>query len=146
MSDLFTYDSETGGSKGLVFIGEKILVYRRDGNTKNYPYCIDLPGGGPEPNETPFENFRREVKEEFGLDINREQLVYFRRYPSKIDRGKFAYFPVAMLPESEEKNIMFGNEGSEYLLISVDEFLEFNDLAWTYMKDRVRDYLESRKP
>jgi len=144
MSDLFKYDSKTGGSKGLVFIGEKTLVYKRDGNTKNYPFCIDLPGGGPEPNETPFETFKREVMEEFGLDIEPEQIVYYKKYPSRLEPGKVAYFPVARLSGAEEKNIRFGNEGLEYLLVSLDELLQFNDFAWPYMKDRVRDYLGSR--
>lgn len=145
MSDLFAYDSKTGGSKGLVFIGDKVLVYRRDRNTKTYPGCIDLPGGGPEPDETPFENYRREVKEEFGLCVNPEHIVYYKKYPSRLDRGKFAYFPVAKLPISEEKNIKFGDEGTEYILMSLDELLELKDLAWPYMKDRVKDYLISNR-
>lgn len=138
-----TYDPETVGSKGLVFIGDKVLVYRRDSNTKNYPTYIDLPGGGPEPDETPFENYRREIKEEFGLDIYPEQVVYYKKYPSRIEPGKFAYFPVVKLPHSEEEHIRFGNEGSEYLLVSLDELLELKDLAWPYMKDRVKDYLST---
>ena len=119
------------------------MVYRRDGNTKSYPFCIDLPGGAPEPAETPFENYRREVKEEFGLDINPEQIVYYKKYPSRIEPGKFTYFPVAQLPKIEEKNIKFGNEGSEYMLISLEELLERTDLAWPYIRDRVKDYLAS---
>lgn len=145
MSDLFTYDAKTGGSKGLVFLGEKVLVYRRDEKTKNYPSCIDLPGGGPMPGETPFENYKREIKEEFGLEINSEHIVYFKKYPSKIEPSKFAYFPVAKLPADEEKNIRFGNEGTEYLLISTEELLGLKDFAWPYIKDRVKDYLASDK-
>lgn len=143
MKDLFKRDPKTGGSKGLVFIGDKILVYRRDGNTNNFPHCIDLPGGGPESNETPFENFKREVKEEFSLDINPEHVVYFNVYPSSIESGKVTYFPVVKLPESESKNIKLGNEGLEYLLMSTEEFLGLKDLAWPHMKERVVDYLDS---
>ena len=144
MNDLFIYDSKTSGSKGLVFIGDNVLVYRRDGKTSNYPLCIDLPGGGPRPNETPFENFKREIMEEFGLGISPEHVIYYKKYPSKIYLGKIVYFPVVKLPKKEEKNIKFGDEGLEFLLVSVDELLQFNDLAWPYMKERVRDYLESR--
>lgn len=145
MDDLFSRDPLTAGSKGLVFIGEKILVYRRDGNTTQYPFCIDLPGGGPEPNETPFENFRREVLEEFGLDVKPEHVIYSKKYSSMLEPGKNAYFPVVKFPETEEKNIIFGDEGSEYLLVSVHEFLQFDDVAWPYMKDRVKEFLESSR-
>ena len=31
------------GAKGLVFLGDKILTYRRDNKTSNKPLCIDLP-------------------------------------------------------------------------------------------------------
>jgi len=56
------------GAKGLVFLGNKILVYRRDNKTSNLPLCIDLPGGGRENDESPFDSFKREIKEEFGID------------------------------------------------------------------------------
>lgn len=70
MQELFRPDPDTIGSKGLVFIGDALLVYRRDGNTTNHPHELDLPGGAPidenkPETETPFETFRREVKEEF---------------------------------------------------------------------------------
>ena len=74
MSLFYRYDPNTIGSKGLVFIDDKILVYRRDGNTTFRPHELDLPGGAPEGKETPFETFKREVKEEFNLDISKEDL------------------------------------------------------------------------
>ena len=43
----------------------------------------------------------------------------------------------------DEKKISFGDEGLEYLLESVNEFLQFDDVAWPYMKDRVKDYLST---
>lgn len=43
-SDLYTIDPKSHGTKGLVYIGDKLLVYRRDTNTDVYPLCINLPG------------------------------------------------------------------------------------------------------
>ena len=57
------------GAKGLVYIGNEILVYRRDNNTNSEPLKLDLPGGGRDGNESAFETFSREVMEEFGLEI-----------------------------------------------------------------------------
>jgi hypothetical protein len=43
----FAEDPKIHGVKGLVYIGDKILVYTR-GTEKGIPYrgCVDLPGGG----------------------------------------------------------------------------------------------------
>jgi 8-oxo-dGTP pyrophosphatase MutT (NUDIX family) len=65
VDDFFKRDLKADGAKGLILIGSRMLVYRRDNKTKIYPLHIDLPGGGIEEGETPFEGFKREVKEEF---------------------------------------------------------------------------------
>lgn len=145
MDDFFKYDAATAGSKGLVFIGDKVLVYRRDGQTTIHPLEIDLPGGGPEGRETPFETFKREVKEEFGLEIHEEDIKYVRKYPSKLTPGKFGYYPVAKLPEDVEQHIVFGNEGSEYLLLALDDYLARDD-AWAVFQDRAADYSSDSSP
>ena len=51
----------------MVILGDKMLVYRRDLNTKKLPGYLDLIGGGREGEESPFDTFKREVKEEVGL-------------------------------------------------------------------------------
>lgn len=139
MEEFFKYDPQAGGSKGIVFIGDKILVYRRDNNTKLYPLHIDLPGGGPEPHETPYETFKREVSEEFGLTINCTNIVYVKKYQSSLDKGKNSYFPVAKLTYSEANNIHFGNEGIEYMLMSLKEFINLKD-AWPVLQTRAEEY------
>ncbi len=142
MDEFFIYDPLTAGSKGLVFIGDEILVYRRDQNTKLYPLSIDIPGGGPETNETPFDTFQREVKEEFGLDVVRSDIIYVKKYPSTLELNKFAYFPVAKLESHHKDDIKFGNEGTEYMLISLNDFLELKD-AWPVFQNRARDYAKT---
>lgn len=139
MDEFFIYDPLTAGSKGLVFIGDEVLVYRRDKNTKIYPRSIDIPGGGPAAGETPFDTFQREVKEEFGLDIVQSDIVYVKKYPSTLEEIKFAYFPVAKLGSHHKDNIKFGNEGTEYMLISLDEYLGLTD-AWPLFQNHAREY------
>lgn len=143
MDAFYKFDYNTAGSKGLVLIGDNALVYRRDEKTDLYPLYLDFPGGGPEGNETPFDTFRREVKEEFDLDITPENVVHVRTYPSTLFEGKIIYFPVVHLPESAANTIHFGDEGLEYLMLPVEEFVQRDD-AWPTLKERTLDYIHWR--
>ncbi len=142
MNDFFKGDDNFVGTKGLVFIGNKVLIYRRDAQAPKYPLHLDVPGGGAEPNETPFETFKREVKEEFGLDLTAEQVVYSRRYQSSLNANEFGWYAVAKLPEEQVNRIKFGNEGLEYLLMTLEEFLKQDD-AWPAYQKRAEDYANS---
>ena len=82
--------------------------------------------------------------EEFGLKIKKSDIVYFRKYPSTLFPGKNAYFPVAKLPTAELKNVTFGSEGTEWLLISIQEYLDHID-AMPFLVERTRDYLKFAK-
>lgn len=115
------------GAKGIVFLGDKVLVYRRDNKTDNNPGKIDLPGGGREGDESPFETFQREAKEEFGIDITKEEVDFSSTIPSVAEPGKKSYFIVAKLPSSKESNIVFGDEGSEWMLMTPEEFINRPD-------------------
>lgn len=142
MNDIDTFDPVNDGSKGLVFVGDKIIVYRRDHNTAVHPGEIDLPGGGREGQETPFETFQREVQEEFALAIARQDVVYGKGYVSKLDPSKHGYFIVVKLPASMESQIVLGDEGLECQLMTVEEYLARQD-AWTVFQERTRDYLNA---
>ena len=144
MDGFFQYDPLASGSKGLIFLGNDVLVYRRDNKTTTFPLQLDLPGGGTEGQETPFETFRREVMEEFGLTINPEDIVYVRRYPSTLEKGRFAYYPVARLPASDAQKIRFGHEGTGYVLMSLDSFIARKD-AWPILQKRAKDYKQSKQ-
>lgn len=45
MNEVYKYNPVVSGAKGLIFIGEKVLVYKRDNNTIDHPLMIDIPGG-----------------------------------------------------------------------------------------------------
>ena len=139
MDKFFNYDSQATAAKGLVYIGEKILVYRRDNKTTTHPLEIDLPGGGIKDMETPFQAFQREVKEEFGLYIIEENITYVRRYT---ESDKSTYFVVAKLPIEVGSDITFGNEGKEYNTITLEDYLNCKD-AWILFQERTKDYLQS---
>ena len=142
MTDLFTPDDNSSGSKGLIYIGDKLLVYRRDNKTTNHPLEIDLPGGGMEPGETPWQTFQREVKEEFNLDITPNQIAYCDDWPLATTPPKTGYFIVVRLPASAAADIVFGSEGLEYLLLTPQEYLDCPD-AWPSIQKHAKAYLDS---
>lgn len=128
------------GAKGIVMLGDNMLVYRRDGNTQNSPFCIDLPGGGREEDETPFETFKREVQEEFGLDINKDEIIFSYSFPSTIAPGEESYFFVTKNLTFKPKDIVFGNEGTEWMLMTPEEFISHPD-GIKRQQERVEKYL-----
>jgi len=130
------------GAKGVVFVGEKIVVYRRDEKAPNCPLCIDILGGGPEGDESPLETFIREVREEVSLDISKSDVVYARQYPSAMDPSREMYFFVAKLPVSFENKIKLGDEGLELFLMTPQEFLDRDD-AIKSQQEKFRAFLNS---
>jgi 8-oxo-dGTP diphosphatase len=142
VQEFFEHTPATIGSKGLVFVGDSILVYRRDGQVSTHPNELDLPGGAPEAGETPFDTFAREVYEEFGLTIHPDDVSYARKYPSTQTKGSFAFFPVVHLSGEVESHIHFGNEGTEYMLMNPEDFIARSD-AWAVLQERTQDYLNS---
>jgi 8-oxo-dGTP diphosphatase len=132
------------GVKGPIIFGKgKILVYTRDNNTQYYPGYLDLPGGGTENGETVFETYSREVKEEFGLDISREHIVYARAYMSSRFVGQTVYFLVAVLPEEDIKKIRFGSEGINPAVIDIEDYLKSEKIMPDH-KDRINKFLAER--
>ena len=145
MEVFFTYDPQCIGVKGLVVVEGKLLAYQRDQLTTNYPFCIDLPGGGAEADDTsPFQTFKRELLEEFNLELLPKHIQYVRRYTSRQNPGKYSYFPVALLPSASIQRLKLGAEGLQHMWLSFDEYLASQNLAWPTLKRRVMDYLETQ--
>ncbi|MBP6888340.1 MAG: NUDIX domain-containing protein [Candidatus Pacebacteria bacterium] len=137
--------SDFTGVKGLVFFGEQILVFRRDTKTKNFPLKVDLPGGGKENNETPFETFAREVEEEFGLTVQREDVIYSKKYPSIFDDTKIAFFVVTKSNTHKKADVIFGDEGLEFFYTTPEEYILLTD-GIPQQQIKVKDFLEATHP
>jgi 8-oxo-dGTP diphosphatase len=127
-------------SQGLLFVGSKILLYRRDKNTTSFPLHLDLPGGGRENDETPFETFQREVKEELGVSISADNLQFSCAYVNTKEPGKTSYFFVSRPLSLDESAIMLGDDGVEWLLMTPEEFVVRED-AIPHQQKRVIKYL-----
>lgn len=130
------------GCKIALICGDKVLtILRDDKDDIPCPNMWELPGGGREGNESPFECATREVYEELGIHLDEDCLLWSKIYPSVIFKDKQSVFMVGQLRQEQFDNITFGDEGQGYQLMNVEEFLG-SDKVVPQLQDMVRDYLE----
>ena len=130
------------GCKIALICGDKVLtILRDDKDDIPCPNMWDLPGGGREGNESPFECATREVYEELGIHLDEDCLLWSKIYPSVVFKDKQSVFMVGQLRQEQFDNITFGDEGQVYQLMSIEEFLNSKQ-AVPQLQGRLRDYLE----
>ena len=134
--------SDFTGSKIALFCGDKLLTILRDDKASiPWPNMWELPGGGSEGDESPFECVAREVDEELGVYLTEDCLLWSKVYPSMLYEGRHSVFMVGQLRQEQFDNIIFGDEGQAYKLMSIEEFLNSKQ-AVPQLQGRLRDYLE----
>ena len=130
------------GCKIALICGDKVLtILRDDKDDIPCPNMWELPGGGREGDETPFECVAREVYEELGIHLTEDCLLWSKVYPSMLFADKQSVFLVGLLTQEQFDNITFGDEGQGYQLMNVEEFLSSSQVV-PQLQDRVRDYME----
>ena len=130
------------GSKIALICGDKVLtILRDDKDDIPCPNMWELPGGGREGNESPFECAAREVYEELGIHLDEDCLLWSKIYPSVIFKDKQSVFMVGQLRQEQFDNIVFGDEGQGYKLMRIEEFLNSKQ-AVPQLQGRLGDYLE----
>lgn len=131
------------GCKIALICGDKVLtILRDDKDDIPCPNMWELPGGGREGNESPFECAAREVYEELGIHLDENCLLWSKIYPSVIFKDKQSVFMVGELSQEQFDNIVFGDEGQGYKLMSIEEFLASSQVV-PQLQDRLIDYMES---
>lgn len=130
------------GCKGFVFCGERLLVLLRD-NTPDLIFADmwDLPGGGREGGETPEQTFLRETEEELGLVLRESDLVWAQRFEASHTLGAHVWYFAAHLGEDAWRQIVFGDEGQGWGLVSVEQFMSMGRVV-PGMTGRLAVYLE----
>lgn len=131
------------GCKIALICGDRILtILRDDKETIPWPNMWELPGGGREGDESPFECAAREVYEELGIHLTEDCLLWSKAYPSMLYKGRQSVFMVGELSQEQFDNIVFGDEGQGYKLMSIEEFLASSQVV-PQLQDRLIDYMES---
>ena len=134
--------SDFTGCKIALFCGDKLLTILRDDKASiPWPNMWELPGGGREGDESPFECAAREVYEELGIHLNEDCLLWGKIYPSVIFEGKQSVFMVGQLRQEQFDNITFGDEGQAYKLMPIEEFLKSKQVV-PQLQERLKDYLK----
>ena len=131
----------TGCKIALIREGQILTILRDDKPTIPWPNLWELPGGGREGDESPFECVAREVYEELNIQLSKDDVIWSGIYPSMLDENKKSVFLVGKLTQEQFESIIFGDEGQGYKLVSFEEFLT-SDRVVPQLQERVRDYLE----
>lgn len=135
----------TGCKIALICEGQILTILRDDKEGIPWPNMWELPGGGREGDETPFECVAREVYEELSIQLSKEDIVWSWIYPSMLDENKNSVFLVGQLTKEQFDSIVFGDEGQSYKLVSLEEFLT-SDRVIPQLQERVRGYVEGNVP
>ena len=125
----------------LICDGRILTILRDDKPTIPWPNLWELPGGGREGDESPFECVAREVYEELSIQLLKDDIVWSWIYPSMLDENKNSVFLVGKLTQEQFDSIVFGDEGQGYKLMPIEEFLKSKQ-AVPQLQGRLRDYLE----
>ena len=134
--------SDFTGCKIALFCGDRLLTILRD-DKASIPWSNmwELPGGGREGDESPFECAAREVYEELGIYLNENCLLWSKVYPSMLFEGRQSVFMVGQLSQDQFDSIVFGDEGQAYKLMNIEEFLSSSQVV-PQLQERVKDYLK----
>ena len=131
----------TGCKIALICDRQILTILRDDKEDIPWPNMWELPGGGREGDESPFECAAREVYEELNIQLSKDDIIWSRLYPSMLDENKKSVFLVGRLTQEQFESIIFGDEGQGYKLVSFEEFLT-SDRVVPQLQERVRDYME----
>ena len=143
--DLLHKQMEFSGCKIALLCDDRLLTILRDDiSTIPYSNMWELPGGGREGEETPFECVQREVFEELGLKLEETDILWAKEYQGMLDPDKTSIFMVGTITQEECASIVFGDEGQAYQMMDICQFVS-DDKVISQMQDRLSDYLEVRE-
>ncbi|AGT07246.1 NUDIX hydrolase [Paracoccus aminophilus] len=128
------------GAKLLLIHDGALLTALRDNFPHiPFPHHWDLPGGGREGGESPVACARRELFEEFGLDLAPARMTG-RSYPAVGAPGQVSWFFRGEITAAEIAAIRFGEEGECWQMMPIADYLA-HPKAVPHFKTRVRDAL-----
>lgn len=134
-------DNFVGVKVALISNGKILTILRDDKEDIPFPNMWDLPGGGREGDESPYETMSREVMEELFISIPKSSVIWEKWYDSMTSQGNFSVFMVVNVDEDLISKIIFGDEGQMFKIVSFEDFLSDENVI-CQLKDRFLDFLE----
>lgn len=118
-----------------------VLLHHRDANASHYPLCWAGFGGMDEPDDgdDPAVTFQREMHEELGVVLRREQIIYLRSYINE-DVGRQRHVFYAVWPSTDDTFAL--TEGDGYRWFTLEDALRLPDLM-SYARDDLRCFRET---
>jgi len=117
------------GAKIAILRGGDVLSLLRDDQPDiAFPNHWDLPGGGRENAETPFQTVTRELFEELSVTLDSAKIVYHakeQKSPAQPDVA--VHFFVARWDDLPDSGITLGDEGQRWCWMPVSEYLSRKD-------------------
>lgn len=124
------------GAKVALLLGDRLVsVLRDDKPGLAWANMWDLPGGGREGDEVPWDCALRETREEVGLDLTGLAPAWEGTFPSQSRPGQVAWFYLLRLPAGRMP--ILGDEGQEVRLMTPGAFLD-HPRAIGFLKHRLR--------
>ncbi|WP_213875742.1 NUDIX hydrolase [Pseudomonas sp. dw_358] len=130
----------SGAKIAVLCDGHLLTLLRDDKPTIPWPGRWDLPGGGREGCETPEECALRETWEEFGIRLDPQCIVWRQAYPGQGAGGLDTWFLVATVAPGTFDQVVFGDEGQRWEVMTVEGFLGLKD-GIVHLQARLREYL-----
>lgn len=138
--DTFNEKAIFHGVKGLIRVDGKIIAIQRDSGTLHEKLHMDLPGGARERQESPFETLVREVREELGFKLKKEDILYARRYHNPPDQRNDTFVIATNELSIDERKIVFGEKGIGFHFMTIHDFIHHPKVV-EKQRLRVIDYL-----
>lgn len=119
----------------------QVLLHHRDANASHYPLCWAGFGGmnEPEDGDDPAVTWQREMREELGITLRREQITYLRSYVNH-DVGRQRHIFYAAWPSTDDTFAL--TEGDGYGWFTLGEALLLPDLM-AYAREDIEYFRET---
>lgn len=118
----------------------KILLHKRDCNAFGDKNKWSFFGGRSENDELPLDCFIREMKEELGISLNKEKVVFLQKF---FHQGKKQWWYIFYYESYLSKSKMKLTEGADFDWIPIDKVFDY-DLSHSAKKVLLSNRFQER--
>lgn len=129
------------GAKVALICGDAVAAILRDDRSDiPFPAFWDLTGGGREGDEPAVTCALREAREELGLAVPPERILWRRFYPETMTERIPVWFFVAPITRVESSQVALGAEGQAWQMMPIRRFLT-HPKSVPHLRDRLETFV-----